>query len=138
MTADRSERPQSPHELARLILEAVAVLHERSYGRLKVHCYVKDGLGAWRHTLFAASSYPIARGFSDLPTPWAHGSLPGSPVAKGLTAVEVADAIERKFPELLDAARGSDSEYELWYRELLAAHPGCVFEIETPNSARPI
>ena len=138
MTADQSALLQSPRELARLILEAVAVLHERGYGRLRVHCYLKDGIGAWRHTLFAANTYPSTQGFVDIPKPWARGSLPGLSVAEGVSAVDVADVIEQKFPKLLDAARGSDSTYEYWYRELLAAHPGRVLEIDPPDSARPI
>jgi hypothetical protein len=35
MTADLNARTQRSHELARLIMEAVAAMHERGYGRLK-------------------------------------------------------------------------------------------------------
>ena len=39
-------------------MEAVAVLHARGYGLLKLYCYVKEGLGQWRHWLFASDAFP--------------------------------------------------------------------------------
>lgn len=123
--------------LARFILDAVSTLHTRGYGRLKIHCYAKDGIGAWRHTLFASDAYPAVGGFGELPPPIAHGSAPGWAVAHGNSSTEVADQIERRYPELMRAARGPESEFVRWYQDLLSAHPGKAFEIEHPDMARP-
>jgi len=66
---------QSDYTQARLIMEAVAVLHARGYGRLKLLCYIKEGLMVWRHGLFVADTFP--RHMRELINRTGVGSLPG-------------------------------------------------------------
>jgi hypothetical protein len=124
----------SPEVQARLLMQAVALLHARGFGRLRLYGYVKEGLGVWRHVLFAADTLPASIG--RLPLPCVHGSLPGEAVSPATTAEAVADDITARFPELLEAARGEDAPWVQWYRELLAAHPHGVLELESPHEAR--
>lgn len=124
---------QTAEEQARLIMEAVAVLHARGYGLLKLYCYVKDGLGAWRHWIFASDAFP-----TDIwhwPGPSAHGSLPGFELFEGNTPEEVADSMLHEAPQVLDAARGQDATYVNWYREILLAYPEDVLAMEAPSIA---
>jgi hypothetical protein len=123
----------SPKQHARLIMEAVALLHQRGFGRLKLFCYVKEGLGAWRHGLFASDTFPES--IRDLPEPNATGSLPGMAVANGDSPEEVADDIVSKHPELANAALGSDHVYVEWYGRMIAEHPQGVLEMESPREA---
>lgn len=128
---DKQREPSetlTPYKQARVLIEAVAVLHERGYERLHLVSYVKEGLGAWRHMLFAADSYLPQSG--PLPEPIARGSLPGLAIARGETPEEMADDLERRYPELIAASRGSLPKHVRWYRELLQAHPGRAFELE--------
>lgn len=122
-----------PEQQARHIMEAIALLHRRGFGRLKLFCYIKEGLGAWRHGLFASNTFPES--MRDLPGPNATGSLPGAAVAEGGSPEEVADDIVLKYPELADAALGSDPEYVAWYERLITAHPQGVVEMESPHVA---
>lgn len=117
----------------RAIMEAVAVLHDRGYGRLKLFCYVKEGLGAWRHQLFAGDRFPPQG--APLPRPVAGGSLPSWPVARGATAEQVADAVLAAHPGLAAAAVGADDAYVAWYREMLVAHPVGALEMESGTEA---
>lgn len=110
-------------------MEAVAVLHARGYGRLKLFCYIKEGLGAWRHGLFVANSFPHhVDGISV-------GSIPGWPLATGQTAEEVADAIIAKRPELLQSALGTDAAYVSWYKSMLARYPKGILQMESSDEA---
>lgn len=127
-TQREPSEPLTPYQQARVLIEAVAVLHERGYGRLHLVSYVKEGLGAWRHMLFATDSYTPQSG--PLPEIVARGSLPGHAVAKGGTPREMADDIERRYPDMIAASRGSLPEHVRWYRELLEAYPGKAFELE--------
>ncbi len=115
-------------------MEAVALLHDEGYGRLKIYCYIKSGLGAWRHYLFAADRF--LQRISDLPKPIASGSLPDWPIAAGSTAELIAKSLLEKFPELLHAAVGEDSTYTNWYRLLLQQYPTSVLLMERQDIAR--
>lgn len=123
----------SPKQQARLIMEAVALLHQRGFGRLKLFCYVKEGLGAWRHGLFASDTFPGS--IEDLPKPKAIGSLPGMAIANGDSPEEVADDIVSKHPELANAALGSDHVYVEWYGRMIAEHPHGILEMESSQEA---
>jgi hypothetical protein len=123
----------SPKHQARLTMEAVALLHQRGCGRLKLYCYIKEGLGAWRHWVFASDEFP-----DDVVTwagPKSHGSLPGQESFHGFTVEEVAESILAQCPDVAEAARGQDESYVVWYREMLAAHPDGVLEMESPLRA---
>lgn len=123
----------SPMARARMLMDAVAELHRRGHGRLKLFAYVKEGLGVWRHWLFASDAFPSSA--AELPRPLAHGSLPGGAIANGSTASELADAIVTSFPDLVAAATGDDAEYVEWYRRMLEAEPDGVLEMESPRRA---
>lgn len=124
---------QTAGEQARLIMEAVAVLHARGYGLLKLYCYVKEGLGAWRHWIFASDAFPT--NIWHWPGMAAHGSLPGHALFDGSTPEDVADSMLREAPQVLDAARGQDATYVNWYREMLLAYPSDVLVMESPSTA---
>lgn len=119
---------------ARLIMEAVSVLHQRGFGHLKLFCYFKEGLGAWRHMLFASESFPDH--IRDLPEPIASGSLPGWPVSQGKTPEEIADGIIAKHPRLAEAAFGGEDPYAIWYRNVLAMHAEGIIQMESSKVAK--
>lgn len=123
----------SPEKQARLIMEAVAVLHARGYGRLKLLCYIKEGLGAWRHGLFVADTFP--RHMRELSNKIGVGSLPGWPLATGQAAEEVADALIAKYPELMQSALGTDDAYVSWYKSMLAQYPKGILQMESSDEA---
>lgn len=118
---------------ARLLMEALAVLHQRGYGRLKLYCYVKEGLGAWRHWIFASDEFPNSIGAWDGPK--RGGSLPGMACFEGVTADDVADDILSRYPRLAEAARGQDEVYVSWYMQMLADYPEGILEMESPYRA---
>lgn len=122
-----------PKNQARLIMEAVSVLHERGFGRLKLFCYFKEGLGAWRHMLFVSDTFPDH--IRDLPELTVHCSLPGWPVSWGNTPEEIADGIIAKYPQLMEAALGSDDPYVTWYRSVLAENPKGILQMESSKVA---
>lgn len=123
----------SSRQQARLLMEALAVLHQRGYGRLKLFCYVKDGLGAWRHWIFASDEFP--NNIVAWQGPKQGGSLPGWGIFSGATAEEVADDILSRHPHLAEAARGRDDVYVSWYQQMLADHPEGILEMESPCRA---
>lgn len=116
---------------ARRLLEAVSALHDAGFGRLRLLCYVKEGLGAWRHRLFVADKFEI---MSSTATPLA--SLPGWPLVRGDTVAEIVDNLKIKFPELMEQARGDIDEYAVWLKHILISHPDGILEMESPYEAR--
>ena len=123
----------SPKHQARLIMEAVALLHQRGYGRLKLYCYFKEGLGAWRHWVFASDEFPDS--VEAWVGPKSRGSLAVQESFQDFTVEEVAESILARWPDVAEAARGQDKNYVVWYRELLAAHPVGILEMESPLRA---
>lgn len=121
----------TPIQHARVILDAVSLLHQAGHGRLRVRCYVKEGLGAWRHQLFAADRFELEPGPST-----GLASLPGWPVAEGDTPEAIADNLKLRWPELLEAARGPADAYAHWLRRILDQDPHGVFEMEDSGEAR--
>lgn len=113
-------------------MEALAALHQRGYGRLKLYCYVKEGI-AWRYWVFASDDFPDDIGA--WPGPKCHGSLPGIAQFGGVTVEEVAESVLKRCPDIAEAARGQDENYVAWYRDLLAAHPDGILEMESPFRA---
>lgn len=112
------------------ILAAVSRLYHAGYGRLRIRCYVKEGLGAWRHCLFASDEFNTAdRCATDL------YSLPGYPIADGRGSRAIAAELVTHYPRILEAAKGPPGEYATWLKQLLLLHPGCVFQMETPEYA---
>jgi len=118
---------------ARLLMEALAVLHRRGYGRLKLYCYIKEGLGAWRYWVFASDEFPDSIGAWRGPK--RSGSLPGMTTFDGGTAEEVAESILARCRNVVEAAQGHDESYVAWYREMLATYPDGILEMESAHSA---
>jgi len=118
---------------ARLLMEALAVLHRRGYGRLKLYCYVKEGLGAWRHWVFASDEFPDSIGAWR--GPQRSGSYPGMTTFDGGTAEEVAESILARCRDVVEAAHGHDESYVAWYREMLANYPDGILVMESAHSA---
>jgi len=114
-------------------MEAVAHLHENGFCRPKIFGYIKEGLGTWRHILFASGV--ICDSIRNTSPPSASGSLPGYPVAEGGSVAEVASDIVGRYPELVAAARGLDSVYVSWYACLLSEHSQGIIEMESKISA---
>lgn len=117
-------------EQARLLMDALEVLHARSYGLLKLYSYVKEGIGAWRYWVFASrGEFPDA--IQEWPGPKLHGSFPGPCNLSGTTPAEVADSLLARYPELAQAGRGREDSYTAWYQAQLAAHPGSILIMES-------
>lgn len=122
-------------EQARLLMDALEVLHGRGYGLLKLYSYVKQGIGAWRYWVFASSGeFPDA--IQDWPGPKLHGSFPGTAELDGMTPDEVVESLLARFPALADDGRGREESYVTWYRHQLAAHPGAVLVMESSRAAQ--
>lgn len=118
----------------RLLMEGVAKLHQRGFGRLKLLSYVKEGLGAWRVFLFAGDQWPDQ--LSDIPEPSfscrnVEGDLPAFE-----SGMEAARVLEERIPTVLKAARGRDAVYEQWFARLLEDHPVGILVMEDAERAR--
>ena len=134
VTNDTPRHDLTSRQRARLLMEAVAALHASGYGRLKLFSYVKDGLGAWRHGLFAADHYPTAG--EGPPRLWGSGSMPGWSVADGDSVAEVVNSLRRGLSKQLELALGADDAYVAWFRDVLDRHPDGVIEMEDASSAK--
>lgn len=123
-------RPMNAKRHAFTIVAAVSRLHGAGYGRLRILCYVKDGISAWRHRLF------VSDGFTFDGAPGTHlYSLPDWAIATGKNSRVVAAKLLEAFPELMQAAQGPSNSYAIWLRSLLVQYPGAVFEMEEPEHA---
>lgn len=118
---------------ARLVMEAVSTLHARGFGLLKLVCYVKEGLGQWRHWIIASGEFPS--NIWHWPGQNAFGSIPVKPLFFGNTPNEVAQSMLELAPEVLNAARGEDEVYVNWYRGMLLTYPGQVLIMESAREA---
>lgn len=112
------------------IVAAVSRLHAAGYGRLRILCYVVEGLGVWRHQLFASDGFSL----DDAPKTKLC-SLPDWGIAKGVNSRVLASVLLRDFPKLMVAAKGPIGDYAFWLRKLLLQHPGAVLEMQEPEHA---
>jgi hypothetical protein len=120
---------------ARLVMETIAELHRRGYGRLKLFSYTKEGISAWRHCLFASDQFP--QSLSDLPKARVFSSIPwfSTPTVQGRSAADAADKFIAKNPELMSAAHGVDPAYVAWFANMLEANPNGILDMESPFEA---
>jgi hypothetical protein len=125
-----------PPEIARLVMETVGELHDRGYGRLKLFCYIKEGLGVWRNFLFVGDNFPGS--ISQLPKPILSGSIPwlSTPTVEGGSPVDAADNFIKTHPEFSSLAVGRDDIYVNWYKNMLRLHKAGVLEMESPFVAK--
>jgi hypothetical protein len=117
-------------QLAHAILQAVAHLHQCGYGRLRIKCYVKEGICAWRHQLFVSDRFDTKEGPST-----AMYSIPGRPIEVGGNFQEIAEKIVTRHPELIEKAIGPANTYTFWLQDLINQHQQCILEMETPTEA---
>jgi len=122
--------PMNAKRHAFTIVAAVSRLHGAGYGRLRILCYVKDGISAWRHRLFASDGFNP----DDAPGTFLY-SLPGRGIATGKNSRAIAAKLLKEFTELMQEAQGPSDSYAVWLRSLLVQHPGAVFEMEEPEHA---
>ncbi len=118
------------HRVARLLLEAVAHLANHGYGRLRIFCYIKEGLGVWRYMLFASDEFS-----ADGPNSSGLRSIPGWEPERGETVQAVAAHLLQECPKLMQDAAGPPGDYGAWLLKVLEEHPDGVLEMETPKEA---
>lgn len=114
-----------------LVMQAIVELHKQGYGKLKLFCYVKDGIGAWRHWLFASDSFPES--LAEIPKPNLHDSIPYSwlPALEGDTPAEVAEYFIHEYPDIASTAVGSDPVYVPWFASIVNQCGNEPFEMES-------
>lgn len=115
---------------ARKIVEAISLLQEAGYGNARINCYIKEGLGAWRHQIFASEAFEKTKDKST-----GLFSIPGNPIAAGDTAEEIANEIIKNYPQIMAAAKSPPTAYSLWLKEVLKDNPDGVFQMELPDAA---
>ncbi len=120
----------NPRRHAFAIVAAVSRLHQAGYGRLRILCYVKEGIGAWRHRLFASEGFEPGGAYG-----MSLYSVPDHPMAEGDGSRAIAADLVARYPQLMAAAKGPPGDYAAWLRQILLRHPGCVFEMEEPGHA---
>ncbi len=119
-----------------LVMQAIVELHKQGYGRLKLFCYIKEGIGEWRHWLFASDCFPES--ISQLPKPNLHGSIPHwlEPTLAGNTPAEAAEDFIKLHPDIAAAAVGSDPIYVPWFASIVNQCANESFEMESRFKAR--
>jgi hypothetical protein len=126
----------SPAHNPRLAMEMIGELHERGYGRLKLFCYIKEGLGVWRSFLFVGDNFPDR--ISELPRPILDGTRYwlSVPADEGSSARDAADDFVKTQHEFLSTAIGKDDIYVNWYSNMLRLYKNGVLEMESPFVAK--
>jgi len=119
-----------PKQHARKIVEAISLLQEAGYGNIRINCYIKEGLGAWRHQIFASEAFEKKKDKST-----GLFSIPGNPIATGETAEEIANEIIKNYPEIMGAAKSPPTAYSSWLKEALKDNPDGAFQMELPDVA---
>ena len=114
-------------------MESIAILHQQGYGLLKFGAYVKEGIGGWRHYIFAADLYPNS--MNQVVHRSHLRSLPGNPIATGNTPTEIAEDIARQYQNVLCHCFGRDEAYQEWYQNILKSYPGRILTMEDRNNA---
>ena len=110
--------PQRTNEQhARHIVEAISKLHLQGFGRLRLLCYVKEGLPAWRHLLFASERFERGTFVTSL------FSVPTNPISIAPSPESIAREIQSSHPEVLKEARGPFDEYCAWLKKLIEDNP---------------
>jgi len=121
---------QRTHEQhARHIVEAVSKLHSQGFGRLRLFCYVKEGLPAWRHLLFVSEFFQ--RGTCATPL----FSVPTNPISLADNSEAIAKEIKDYHPDLIEQARGPFDDYCAWFKKIIEFYPNETFEMEDASIA---
>lgn len=120
--------PMDDIAIALLLLEGVAVLHQRGHQRLRIYPKISGSGLHWRTMIvdvdsarFGDSGWPDLESSPFAYTTGSHYDVGGMLVDAGTTAGEVADRILGKFPDPLNAGRGRDWMYAGWYAEMLGS-----------------
>lgn len=125
----------SEYEYQDLVFKMVVYLHKRGLGLLKFACYTKEGLGAWRHLLFASRYFPPTNDHSNLPKPFLFGSFRDILLAKRINPETAGDYFISENVELAAACQGDDYPYISWFASVAKIQFGQVFEMEHPEIA---
>lgn len=117
-------------EEARLIMEMIGELHRMGYGKLKILCYVKEGIGQWRSKIFASDRWDDQSRNQMEPSVFEWRPF-GAESAKQ-ASLKFLEASSHR--ELLKKALGQDPVYVEWYAEMLKrTAPDGVLEMERPD-----
>ncbi|MDF1739683.1 MAG: hypothetical protein P1U86_11025 [Verrucomicrobiales bacterium] len=98
----------------RKLILAVAELHRRGYKKLRINAGLSPSGCHWRYHLLTSDSSvkgPSGSLTNQLNMNW--GDTPDS------SPGELAEAIIRKFPDLIEAAKGEDNTYAAWLSEIV-------------------
>ena len=118
-------RHQKPE---RLLLEAVALLHDQGQGRLRIAPYLY-ATGHWRIEFVPADAIDPSHGaliqnFETETETYRYSEAMGTDLfgdgAEHADPGEVARALRRQLPRLISASAGHDEAYVSWYAEMLS------------------
>ena len=122
-------------EYQQLVLDMIVTLHKKGYGLLKLLCYTKEGLGAWRHMVFAADTFPDGRIRANIPEPKVFCSFRDMPLARHIDPETSGILFLASNSELGQRAIGNDSRYTSWFSSIAMIQANGVFEMERPHLA---
>ena len=125
MTQDTARDPMCGHRLARRLMRMVAVLHERGFESLYLHCGMNGSGSCWRYSIGAMADGGWPRRWRD-PLQVVN-SMDGSDASDQIAWAELDDSPEvladkfmMIYPEIVAAARVPNAAYVAWYRHMLA------------------
>lgn len=125
-----SNRPRDERNESRLLMETIGELHKLGYGKVKLYCYFKEGLPAWRKALFADSALPPS--MREIESPRFPNPL--FLASNGDTPHDLANKLIEERANDLTYALGKDETYVSWYANMLRlTAPDGIMEMEYPN-----
>ncbi|MCQ2608303.1 MAG: hypothetical protein MJ197_06415 [Bacteroidales bacterium] len=113
-------RKLSPYEQECLkYVEAIDCLHKKGYELLRICSSISPSGCSWRCTITPKSNtyYILGAKFCDFKKCIVCGQLN----CKDLTPEEIAEKILNEYSEITKDGLGEDSEYMIWYKEVLKA-----------------
>ena len=115
----------------RFVMEMIKELHNLGYEKIRLYCYIKEGLGEWRHFIFAHDYLPSTEYNYPEPNVDADYALSGSKTPRDAALKFISIN-----PEISLAGKGKDPFYRAWYSALLErCGPGSVMEMESAKGA---
>ncbi|MDA7921224.1 hypothetical protein N9Z18_01745 [Verrucomicrobiales bacterium] len=99
---------------SRKLILAVAELHRRGFEKLRIEAGLSPSGCHWRYRLVTKDGQ--TKGPSGSLTNQLHMSWEDTPDS---SPEQLADIITSKFPDLVDAAKGTDQAYKNWLSEII-------------------
>lgn len=99
-------------------MEMIGELHKMGYGKLKLYCYIKDGIGTWRSVVFSSDNWapgPFSPPESSI-VAWLHNNAPKLINPRQAAELFSSDGGNH---EILQQAKGCDTLYVDWYEDML-------------------